>query len=106
MLMGVLVISFPVSVFTELWSKELRKTGALDLSSDDASQPEASAPTPRDYDAIETVIETEMTRNNSVSDDDGLVLMRRADLDDILASVQSIAESQRQIKQIIQKYSH
>lgn len=29
MLTGVLVIAFPVSVFSDLWSKELRKTGAL-----------------------------------------------------------------------------
>lgn len=29
MLMGVLVIAFPVSVFSDLWSKELRMTGAL-----------------------------------------------------------------------------
>jgi hypothetical protein len=36
MLMGVLVIAFPVSVFSELWSKELRKAGAiLDDEEDD-----------------------------------------------------------------------
>jgi hypothetical protein len=29
MLMGVLVIAFPVSVFSDLWSKELRRSGAL-----------------------------------------------------------------------------
>jgi hypothetical protein len=30
MLTGVLVIAFPVSVFSDLWSKELKKAGALD----------------------------------------------------------------------------
>jgi hypothetical protein len=29
MLMGVFVIAFPVSVFSDLWSKELRRSGAL-----------------------------------------------------------------------------
>lgn len=31
MLLGVLVIAFPVSVFSDLWSKELKKSGALIL---------------------------------------------------------------------------
>ena len=30
MLTGVLVIAFPVSVFSDLWSKELKRAGALD----------------------------------------------------------------------------
>lgn len=40
MLMGVLVIAFPVSVFSDLWSKELKKTGIVydsDLESEDSN---------------------------------------------------------------------
>lgn len=35
MLVGVLVIAFPVSVFSDLWSKELRRTGAIQTLDED-----------------------------------------------------------------------
>ena len=35
MLTGVLVIAFPVSVFSDLWSKELKKVGFVDIDDED-----------------------------------------------------------------------
>jgi Ion channel len=40
MMMGVLVIAFPVSVFSELWSKELRLQGALDVLDNESNHGE------------------------------------------------------------------
>jgi len=42
MLLGVLVIAFPVSVFSDLWQKELRKTGALPAILEDEDKDGAS----------------------------------------------------------------
>ena len=38
MMTGVLVIAFPVSVFSDLWSKELKRTGALSALDDDEEE--------------------------------------------------------------------
>ena len=107
MLMGVLVIAFPVSVFTELWSKELRRTGALLDWSDDDSEPPSSS-TRLDYNTIETVLPRDDNGDNVLSDlpSDDFVVLHKDDLAEIVANLQTIGESQRQIKNILKKYHH
>lgn len=135
MLTSVLVIAFPVSVFSELWQKELRKTGALQaLEEDDDDDDEehldpmtlasSRANTFSDSDIKLSVIpETypppeyrrqpqgslESMDNESSSslfcDNGDYVRIHKDDLADLLSHVQSIRESQRQIRTLMRKYS-
>lgn len=141
MLMGVLVIAFPVSVFSDLWSKELRKTGALTalleeeefeqhheqkneparsnsdrgagepdsipLSPDlqwnhPRREPSREIPSGLPRDTHDAAASWEDSLPDK--DDNRTVVLRRDDLADLLAHVQSINESQRNIRAILRKY--
>jgi hypothetical protein len=72
MLLGVLVIAFPVSVFSDLWSKELKKAGALVLvESDDDDKDNTDDDDPNDNnghgDAVsEMVMDDDVVEYNPV----------------------------------------
>lgn len=122
MMMGVLVIAFPVSVFSELWSKELRLQGALDGLEDESNHGESQStreervrhevPTPRD-----TVPEAghggrpsmdyrchDPSVPATLTIDDEHLIMRKDDLKILMNHIRDVHESQRQIKGILQKY--
>jgi hypothetical protein len=127
MLLGVLVIAFPVSVFSELWSKELRMKGfQLDGGggSDDGDAgdgkngetnmealPDATkGSSSYDHLSFESPPEDAATspylldhRKQSVPDADHIVI-RKDDLAEMVAHFQTITESQQQIRAILKKY--
>lgn len=121
MLTGVLVVAFPVSVFSELWQKELRRTGAFaELMNDDDDDDVVVAPpakeplSPKTYGAVN---DTRPTPNDHVlysgasletsyyQSDADYIRMHRNDLAEIVAGLASIAETQREIKSILRKYN-
>jgi hypothetical protein len=96
MLMGVLVIAFPVSVFSELWSHELKRIKGFDALGevDDEAHPkgpgESPSPhrVPRQYHATESDV----------------VVMDKQDLREIAECLYNIRENERQMKAILRKY--
>jgi hypothetical protein len=129
MLVGVLVIAFPVSVFSDLWSKELRKTGAfqaLDDEEDDdgddhanggtkgpisgSGTPSSGAAAARSvgFDSLQDApprysFDHDTTTTNIAADADHIVI-RKDDLAEVAAHLHTISESQRQIRIILKKY--
>ena len=97
MLMGVLVIAFPVSVFSDLWSKELKKQGVLnELESQESP----------------SSIENEKHLNNRLEDssrthtvNSGHVLISKTDLSVINMQMRRIDEAQNEIRRILANYS-
>jgi Ion channel len=107
MLLGVLVIAFPVSIFSDLWSKELRRTGALvALHVGDADRVASGAGVlSESSDGGGTIDLNEMTNGlNNNADLDHLVAMRREDFEEIMGQLHAIHESQRHIRSILRKY--
>ena len=112
MLLGVLVIAFPVSIFSDLWSKELRRTGALsDLQNGDADPLDDNAvfaesandsPLASCDDGIMEKNESTNTRWNNA--DAAHILMLKDDFADILSHLEAINESQQHIRCILRKY--
>lgn len=123
MMMGVLVIAFPVSVFSELWSKELRQQGAMDGLQDESNHDEAQSVREEsvrhgvqaayDYSVPETGHGCQTSLEFRFSDpgvpfaltiDDEHLIIRKEDLKILMNHIHDIHESQRQIKGILQKY--
>ena len=148
MMTGVLVIAFPVSVFSDLWSKELKRSGAFaaleedddddDDDNDDmtvnavanqSQKAEAAQKLVDELDefaspikagpygviaAVEDVNQSveslpsqlpSMKRGQSnTSLNRNQVAMDRDDLINLLSHVQTMQESQREIKAILRKY--
>jgi hypothetical protein len=119
MMMGVLVIAFPVSVFSELWSKELRLQGALDVLDNESihGEPETVREESVQHRAQYTLPEAGHGRQPSLDHllgdqvipsaltiDDEHLIMRKEDLKILMNHIVAIHESQSQIKGILQKY--
>ena len=122
MLFGVLVLAFPVSVFSDLWSEELKELKgfesmiAVDSSSDnyniingDNDDTKLDGKTkdnnndlhrqlPRRSDYQE--IQFEEFRSKSSTH----VVMDKADLNEIVSSIYTIQQNQKQIQRIMKKY--
>jgi hypothetical protein len=82
MLVGILVIAFPVSIFSELWSEEVKLNG---LQNDD------SASTP--------------AKNIRTSSSDGTVVMDKEDLKSIAECIRAIRENDTHLQSILSKYN-
>lgn len=122
MLLGVLVIAFPVSVFSDLWQKELRRTGALASlyeddedkeSSDSSKRVEISGNYVDQGTSPKSSFGTVVYGHNHTAWDvtnyhqdltDQQVIIQKSDLAEIVANLQTIHESQRQIRAILRKY--
>lgn len=124
MLLGILVIAFPVSVFSELWSKELRSKG-FELDDGDSSDdgdagdgkngeksiealPDATkGSSSYGHLSFETLPEDAPylpdARKKAVPDGDHIAI-RKDDLAEMVNHFQAITESQRQIRAILKKY--
>jgi Ion transport protein len=131
MLLGVLVIAFPVSIFSDLWSKELRKTGALaalqqdtdtdnngcsstnqvkSLQKEDANvlSVRSNANTSDDLehrrgDHHDVLALSRLDDDSTLLDDDHVAL-RKEDLTELISHIQTINESHQQIRFILRKY--
>lgn len=145
MMTGVLVIAFPVSVFSDLWSRELKRTGALaaleedmeddgDDDGDRGGEEVNNRDTAKqlvaeldDHDATPVKLGTRGFPdgpNQSIQSVESLpselpsmkgfgsssslkanqVAIDRDDLISLLAHVQTMQESQREVKGILRKY--
>ena len=110
MLSGVLVVAFPVSVFSDLWSEELKEVkGFNDLFDNDTED--------NDNDDVPSSANVNRPRkiraeSNSKIDDDvesrskdsEYVVIEKADLNEILASLRTIRQEQQNMKRLLRKY--
>lgn len=97
MMMGVLVIAFPVSVFSDLWSKELKKQGVLnELGSQELL---SSSEDEKDFNKRQEIFSLSHPANS------GHVLVSKADLSLISMQMRQIDEAQNEIRRILAKYS-
>jgi hypothetical protein len=132
MLAGVLVVAFPVSVFSDLWSEELKKVKGFDdlLIDDDEDENEDHEGDRRREKEAGQRVNDESHHNNTapnvnsirrrqysddaktdaelefLSSNAKYVVLEKKDLDEILSSLREIHEHQGQIKCILKKYYH
>lgn len=120
MLTGVLVIAFPVSIFSDLWSEELKKVkgpGTLlddensyedDRSggsyqkqtignSENIARPQGSLGLQNEYQKL--LPEEDFRPNLSTH-----IVLEREDLNEIVTSIRDINEKQQRIQRILKKY--
>lgn len=112
MLSGVLVVAFPVSVFSDLWSEELKEVkGFNDLFENNADDENDEAANQQA--AGLNVSSSPRTRPSSNSNTDDVeflshnpayVVMEKADLNEIVASLRTIRQEQQHIKRLLKKY--
>ena len=109
MLTGVLVIAFPVSIFSDLWSKELDKGqesedsyykgNENEGSSEISGRPQSSLGSRNGYQTLPP--DEEVFRSNSSTQ----IVLEREDLNEIVASIRDINEKQQRIQRILKKYA-
>ena len=118
MLTGVLVIAFPVSVFSDLWSEELKEVKGLESLFEDESRSNEGSddrkvnPEQEHWGTIsqrdtqhfrneyqKIYFEEELGFNSSTH-----VVMERKDMNEIVSSIRDIQEQQRHIQRILKKY--
>jgi len=129
MLLGVLVIAFPVSVFSDLWSNELHKTAWHSLNvideedegeetitrkeevpinaniySPDSVRSENDITDTRRSDITLSEGPGVFTPHSSSSVDEDHVVMRKDDLAELVRQMRTINDSQKKIRGILQKY--
>lgn len=97
MMMGVLVIAFPVSVFSDLWSKELKKQGVLNEL--ELQELPSSSDDEKDFNKRQELSKLSHPINS------GNVVVSKADLSLINIQMRQIDEAQNQIRRILAKYS-
>jgi hypothetical protein len=98
MLMGVLVIAFPVSVFSDLWSHELKQMKGFEQMTDDNDQDDAETNKSEPKD----LLRTPERRYNTIDSD--VVMMSKQDMKEIVECLYNIRENERQLKNILRKY--
>ena len=121
MLTGVLVIAFPVSIFSDLWSQELKEVKGPDSLLDDENcyedgrsggsyqkqnmensvnipRPQGSLGLQNEYQKL--LPEEEDFRPNLSTH----IVLERDDLNEIVTSIRDINEKQQRIQRILQKY--
>lgn len=128
MLMGVLVVAFPVSVFSDLWSHELHKSAwqsldAIDEEDEGEDTTERKDEGPISPDSFRSDLEGfgAMTGRSSVASsdnngvepsqdkyhgvvDDDHILLRKEDLAELVEHMRTINDSQKKIRGILSKY--
>ena len=102
MMMGVLVIAFPVSVFSELWSQELRDLKGFDHIADTAVSDNKNA-TDSLSDKIGVVGDDEAVVQG---DEHGHVVLDQADMQEILECLDIIREREQRIRVLLQRPSN
>jgi hypothetical protein len=101
MLMGVLVIAFPVSVFSDLWSQELKQVQGFESLKEESDGNQQSGNTGSD--PSPAVHRAERLYHSTDSD---VVIMDKQDLRGIVECLYNIRENERQLKAILRKYTN
>jgi hypothetical protein len=118
MLFSVLVVAFPVGVFSDLWSQELKEAkGFDDLFQDDVDENEiqvdgSAGIVPGRRQQYE---DAHLTQNSlagahpelgaQISEGSTMyVVMEKEDLNEIVGALHSIRQSQKQIRNLLRKY--
>jgi len=118
MLTGVLVIAFPVSVFSELWSEELKEVKGLeslfeDGCSGDNENDGTNVNPEQEYEEIKSRRESQRSRyqyqniipeQRFLSQSSTYVVIEREDLNEIVSSIRCIHEKQQLIQRTLKKY--
>lgn len=118
MLTGVLVIALPVSVFSDLWSEELKEVKGLESLFDDDSiyeqdqnggsntDPEQERLKPTGPHVAQSVRSEyqRVIQEDFPSELSTQVVMEREDVIEIVASIRDIHQKQRRIQRILKKY--
>ena len=94
MLTGVLVIALPVSVFSDLWSEELKEVKGFESLFHDNFVDSVND------DNEETKNRRELPRQDHYQE----IIMEREDLNLIVSSMHTIQNQQRHIQRILRKY--
>jgi hypothetical protein len=105
MLMGVLVIAFPVSVFSDLWSHELKRVEGFESSPNEAG---VDTPPPKVNNSRETDGSSPMknrAERRYQATDSNVAMMDKQDLRAIASCLSNIRESERQLRAILNKYN-
>jgi hypothetical protein len=100
MLTGVLVIAFPVSVFSELWQKELRQYSGFEELDGDDGQVNAAL---NGKDAEQSAEERANWRAEAESLP-GRVVIEKKDLKEIMECMQTMRESEQRMRAILRNY--
>lgn len=116
---GVLVIAFPVSVFSDLWSKELSRRGAFNslvdgVDNDDDIVQQSLSPSRMPPESARSLLTYNSSPNRdyvsvasageaTIGAEIGDIVMRKEDLDEIVAHLNTISESHRQVRMILRK---
>jgi hypothetical protein len=132
MMMGVLVIAFPVSVFSELWHQELRKVQGFDLLNEDDEKNDDDVRGERG-DTTDSAIRDTVHRSTLPSlgaweeasllpdrrgqptypphgpsygsaNDDTVIVMTKNDLHELVGCLDRIQSEQTQLRSILRKY--
>lgn len=105
MLMGVLVIAFPVSVFSDLWSHELEKVDGFETLNEivNDDNPNTSSVGSNTGISIRQWPEDCTTSFENAKDNNAIVLDKK-DLATLVECVHSIQENQQKLQGILQKY--
>lgn len=93
MLTSVLVIAFPVSVFSDLWQKELSQYSGFEELDGDAGQTNAQ--------------QSAGERANWTAETDRLpdrVVLKKKDLREIMQCMQTMRESEQRMRAILRNY--
>lgn len=113
MLLGVLVIAFPVSVFSELWSHELKQVqGFEDLrgDGDDGNEEAAEARPMKPVDDDSPIVneETALRQTQRLTESyeyhRDSVVMDKEDMKELVECVYNLKENQRRLYSILRKY--
>ena len=114
--MGVLVIAFPVSVFSDLWQQELKKVNGFNVP-----YPEEDDYLDETSDIVQSQDEKEIFRSTANEDtlllpkhsshrsddgysDDAIVMMKKDDLREIHGCLNRIEQEQRKLRCIMRNY--
>jgi hypothetical protein len=104
MMMGVLVIAFPVSVFSELWSQELRELKGFDHIADVTASANNSTAPENLHDAHgEDDDNSSNHRSNFNNNTDGQVLLDQESMLEILECLDIIREREQRIRTLLQR---
>jgi len=120
MLTGVLVIAFPVSIFSDLWSEELKEVKGLESLFDDDSYEDnavhgsivneeqkhekiGSSPEAQRFQFQNTYQKVSLEEDYQ-SQSSTRIAIEVGDLNEIISSIHSINEKQRRIQRILRKY--
>ncbi len=106
------MIAFPVSVFSDLWSQELKEMKGFeylnsDESHDDDEEAEPLILSSRTLDAAmteNTPLRQHQLSGRSHEPTRGSVMMKKEDLKAIVECVYNMKENQRQLHSILRKY--